>query len=118
MDAISQGRLVHDSMVVTAIGRPSIIGGKVNSAVQLDGDRDSLDFGDRSNDCFGNLDLCPHGVMLSLWLRPEKLQEPAYFLSSGNNGISLRYQDRKLQVESETVPKYCMYLITALISYF
>ena len=100
MDSVSRGRLDHDTMAVTVLGTPQLVTGKVGSAILLDGRQDALDFGDRSNDCFGNLDLCPHGLLLSLWLRPENLQDKAYYLSSGNNGVSVSYRARKLQVSA------------------
>ena len=105
MDSVSRGRLDHDSMAVTVLGSPQVVTGKVGSAILMDGQRDALDFGDRGSDCFGNLDLCPHGLLLSLWLRPENLEDNAYFLSSGNNGVSVSYRAKKLQVSVWSPPQ-------------
>nr|KAG5710229.1 hypothetical protein BaRGS_006748 [Batillaria attramentaria] len=105
MDSISRGRLDHETMVVTLQGNPRVTDGKVGQAVELDGQDDVIDFGDRSNECFGNLDFCPHGVLVALWLRPEQLREKSYFVATGNNGVSLSYRDRKLKVMAATTSK-------------
>lgn len=98
MDSVADGRLVHESMSVNMVGRPRLVPGKVGQALHLDGEDDVIDFGVQGRSCFGNLDLCPHGVTLALWLKPERLLDRMYFLSSGNNGLSISYADKKLQV--------------------
>ena len=66
--------------------------GKMGKALKLVGKRDFVDFGDQGELCLGNLDLCQHGVTYSLWLQPDKLGEEMYFLSTGNNGVVLKYR--------------------------
>ncbi|XP_076459006.1 uncharacterized protein LOC143292527 isoform X2 [Babylonia areolata] len=110
MDTLRRGRLLHNedpAMVVATQGRPRAVSGKVGNAIELDGRQDALDFGNQSSACFGNLDLCPHGMMVSLWLQPKRLGRAgtSYFLSSGHNGLSLSYRDKKLHVTAATTSK-------------
>ena len=42
--------------------------------LQLDGVNDYIDLGDNSNNCLGNVELCPTGLTLSMWVLPEKLE--------------------------------------------
>ncbi|KAL8587816.1 hypothetical protein ACOMHN_021034 [Nucella lapillus] len=105
MDSLSQDP--RNAIIMTAQGRPQVKPGKVGNAIFLDGRQDALDFGNQSSECFGNLDLCPHGAMVSLWLRPERLGRAgtAYFLSSGHNGLSVSYRNGELHVTAATTSK-------------
>ena len=40
------------------------------SYVKLDGVNDYLDLGDNSDNCLGNVELCPNGLTLSMWIWP------------------------------------------------
>lgn len=103
MDTISGNRLVHESMVVTLFGRPRTVQGKIGRAIELDGVSDVVDFGERSTDCFGNLDLCPHGMLVSMWLMPEQLTNNSHYVSTGHNGLSVSYRDKKLHVRGDNL---------------
>ena len=43
--------------------------------IELDGVDDYIDLGDNSNNCLGNVELCPSGLTLSIWVFPTKLQD-------------------------------------------
>ena len=43
--------------------------------VELDGVNDYIDLGNNSNNCLGNVELCPVGLTLSMWVFPTKLQD-------------------------------------------
>ena len=38
--------------------------------IELDGMNDYLDLGNNSNNCLGNVELCPKGLTLSMWVMP------------------------------------------------
>ena len=43
--------------------------------IELDGNDDYVDLGANSNNCLGNVELCPAGLTLSMWVRPTKLED-------------------------------------------
>ncbi|KAL8566603.1 hypothetical protein ACOMHN_054825 [Nucella lapillus] len=100
MDTLS--RVGDGSIFLSTLGFPRVVPGKVSSALFLDGVRDALDFGNHTDSCFGNLDLCHHGLLLSLWIKPENLKDGVCFLSSGTSGLSIGYDQRKLKVKADT----------------
>lgn len=79
-------------MVINVAGNANQTDGKVGKALMLRGNNEFADFGDHRTNCFGNLDHCHHGSMYSLWIRPERLRNKMYFLSSGDNGVNLVYR--------------------------
>ncbi|CAL1547650.1 unnamed protein product [Lymnaea stagnalis] len=95
-------RLLHDKMLINLIGSPVQTGGKVGRALQLDGNNDYVDFNDHTSECIGNLDLCQQGSLYSMWIRPDKLRNNMYLLSTGKNGVTLRYRNGALHASAET----------------
>ena len=93
---IQGSQVQNEYLLVSLVGSPvpNQVDGKVGQAVNLSGiGNQAVDFGDRSGECLGNLDLCHMGVMYSMWVRPGTLAEGATFLStSGENGVSLIYK--------------------------
>lgn len=79
-------------MIISFIGTPEQIDGKIGQALKLDGNSEAVDFGAHSSVCFGNLDYCVFGALYSMWIRPDRIRNNIYFLSSGNNGIRLEYR--------------------------
>ena len=43
--------------------------------IELDGIDDYIDMGDNSGNCLGNVELCPTGLALSMWVFPTKLED-------------------------------------------
>lgn len=61
----------------------SLVPAKVGKGVQLEGNGEYLNFGDQSGSCFGNLEKCKHGMTMSFLLKPERILDDAYYVSSG-----------------------------------
>lgn len=97
MDAIRNDQVVHPALHVKLFGQPVITKGRVNGALSLDGVDDYAiievqrsDEGQKSN-CFVNLDFCRHGLLLSSWLKLDRLRDGMGILSTGNNGLRVEY---------------------------
>lgn len=99
---IDGNRIRHPSMVVRTYGNPDVVPGKLGNAIELDGRAQYVDFGDHANTCFGNLDNCIHGATIALWMKPEKFQRDAYYFSTGGNGITMWYKNKRLYVSAMT----------------
>ncbi|KAK6166927.1 hypothetical protein SNE40_023527 [Patella caerulea] len=95
-------RLVHDSILVNLEGNPRLRQGKIGKALELKRNRQVADFGRHNQICFGNLDYCRNGALFSFWIKPSQLKRNTYFASTGNNGITLHYKNRKLIAKAET----------------
>lgn len=93
MDSLVGDRVVHPSLDVRVFGRPKVDehGGKVGGALRLDGSGQYASLGRHHDACLGNLDLCRHGLLLVGWLRPGTLRDGMDLLSTGANGVRLRY---------------------------
>ena len=98
MDEKRGNRLVHPNLKIDLLGNPSIVDGKVNNAVRLNGDSQYLDAGETGDTCLGDLSRCPHGFTMSTWVKFDKLQEDSYYMSTGNKGVSMFYKNGMLHV--------------------
>ncbi|KAH9500063.1 hypothetical protein Btru_076507 [Bulinus truncatus] len=101
-EQIQGNQLQHDKLYISLSGSPRQIRGKVGRALKLSGVNDYVDIDVRKSDCFNNLDLCQQGVLYAMWLHPDRLRDNTYFMSSGNNGISLFYRGGSLYARAET----------------
>lgn len=88
MDLIRNGRIPHRDLNITVFGNQTIVPGKINSAIQLDGKSQYIDLGDHSSDCLGNLELCNNGFTGSIFLNFRAFRENMSCLSSGG-GVDL-----------------------------
>ena len=95
-------RIHHPTTLIQTYGSPRLVPGKIDNALQLNGRLQKAEFEHSDDGCLGNLDNCHHGILLALWLRLDKLEEGMYYLSSGVNGITISYVDRKIRVKAET----------------
>ena len=68
MDAIVNNSLTGKGLTGNVIGPVSEVNGKIGGAVLLFGSKEYIDFGDMSDTCLGDIDLCQHGFYLSLWV--------------------------------------------------
>ena len=93
MDSITgNNRIVHPYLRVDTSGQPVITGdGKISGALQLNGNGQYASIVRQHASCLGNLDLCRHGMLLSMWIKPGQLQDGMDFISSGTNGVKARY---------------------------
>ncbi|CAH1793213.1 unnamed protein product, partial [Owenia fusiformis] len=64
--------------------------GQVDQGIYLDGIDQWVDLGNHRHECFGDLELCPNGYTLSMWLYigPKVANEMYYFSSGGQTGSS------------------------------
>ncbi|GFR98028.1 LOW QUALITY PROTEIN: neurexin-2-alpha, partial [Elysia marginata] len=103
---IRGSQIQNEYLLISLVGspRPEQVDGKVGRAIQLTGTgNQAIDFGDRTRECLGNLDLCHRGVMYAMWIKPDTLSNGATFLStSGENGITLAYKNQRLHATAET----------------
>ncbi|KAK3601342.1 hypothetical protein CHS0354_011947 [Potamilus streckersoni] len=95
-------RILHPSMVIETFGNPSLVSGKIGKSLLLDGRNQYADFGEHAQNCFGNLDNCPHGMMTALWFKPKTSEDGMQYLSSGHNGVNVIYRNGKFKVTAET----------------
>jgi len=106
MDVIIGDRLMHPLLRIhTSDNKPRLVKGKIKKAVKLNGERQIIDFGEQSSSCFGNLDLCHHGTLLSMWFKPANFRNNMVFFSSGNNGITIQNRGNNLQLIAETTTR-------------
>ena len=102
MDSIENSTLVHPSLRISLFGNPRITPGRIGGAVYLDGQDKYMSLGPQETSCLGNLDLCRHGFLLSTWLRLGRLREGMDVLSSGNNGLQVRYIGGQVSIRART----------------
>jgi hypothetical protein len=97
----------HSSIAISARGNPlpGNSKGKIFDGVRLTGKGQYLDVGDQGGHCLGNLDFCRHGALISMWIKPNKLRDGMYLMSTGLNGITLRYQNRRLIATAMTTTR-------------
>ena len=87
---------MNSNLNVRMRGNPTLEGGKIGNAINLDGRRDYLDAGDQSDTCLGDVSLCVYGLTVSSWIKFNQLSDNMYFFSSGNKGFNLYYDDGRL----------------------
>ena len=98
-------RLLHPDLVIDTAYGPKIVKGKINNAVKLNGEKQVVDFQEHSRSCFGNLDLCHHGVLVAMWFKPENFKNNMYFFSSGRNGITIQNLGNYMKVSAATTTR-------------
>ena len=95
-------RIIHPTTMIKTYGSPHLVPGKIGPALLLTGRLQTAEFEHDDDGCLGNLDLCQHGILLALWMRLDKLEEGMYYLSSGINGITISFVDKKLRIKATT----------------
>lgn len=101
MDRIQNGRVEHPSLTLPVFGNPSIVTGKINGALHLNGNQQYLDVGDFGHNCYGNLEKCRHGITGSMWVNFRNLRDNTYYLSNGG-GIRIYYENTNLRFVFQT----------------
>ena len=102
MDYVSGNKLLHPNMMVDLYGNAGTVRGKIGGALQLDGNSQYADFGNQGDSCFGNLDLCQHGMHLAMWLRPGQLNDNMDLIHTGSNGMKVWYANGRLHFSFKT----------------
>lgn len=74
-------------------GNPTLVPGKTGQALRLDSRRrDVVMSGPLGNACLSNLSVCIDGLTTAMWIRFDSLDEGAYFMHTGIDGLSLYYR--------------------------
>jgi len=103
LDSIVGDRVVQPDLDIRSFGHPNIDDrGKIGGALRLDGTGQYVSLGRQHDACLGNLDLCRHGLLFSGWLRPGSLRDGMDLVSTGANGIRLRYVGGRTRVTART----------------
>lgn len=89
--ADSGRRIPHASLPIILSGYPQLLPGKVNNAIDLNGDQQYIDLGENHEECLGNLEFCRFGVSLFFWLKINQYDNNMYILSTGIDGIRVYY---------------------------
>ncbi|WAR29555.1 PIF-like protein [Mya arenaria] len=85
-------------------GDVQLVAGKVGQALKITGTGTAkLSPG---TGCYGNLDFCRHGFLLSLWINFLELQNSMTYLSSDKNGIRVDFYDGNLRITVETSTRW------------
>ena len=91
MDEVTDGgrTLVNPSLPITLHGNPSLVPGRIDNAVRLNGGAQYIDLGNQMDKCLGNLEFCYHGLTISFWVKFSDFNFNMYILSTGVNGIRM-----------------------------
>ena len=91
MDETTDGgrTLVHPSLPITLHGTPTLVPGRIDNAVRLNGGAQYIDLGNQMDKCLGNLEFCYHGLTISFWVKFSDFTFNMYILSTGQNGIRM-----------------------------
>ena len=84
-----------ESLDIIIHGRPELVPGKRDKAIQLDGNGQYLDLGQHPDSCLGNLTQCHHGTTGSMWANFKDFNQNTYYYTNGN-GVAVYYKDDKL----------------------
>ena len=95
METATGNVIFHPRYRITLERGAQLVPGRVGNAVSLSGRGQYVDFGRHADKCLGNLDLCNHGITLTMQLKPKDLKEKSYFLTSPT--YSLYYEDSLLK---------------------
>ena len=105
MEAFVDG-VLSGSIPGTVIGDIKLIRGVRGHGLYLNGISQRVDLGNQRHSCLGNLNMCTKGVVMAMWLRMHKYDEPGnyndeYYFSNGGQtvnsmGIALLMRQKKL----------------------
>lgn len=98
-------RLMHPALLIETFNRPRLVNGKIGKGIKLNGEQQVVDFGEKSTECFGNLDFCHHGIYTSMWFKPTTFRNNMYFFTSGHNGITVSNKRRNVKVTAATTTR-------------
>lgn len=106
MDSAQGDRLNHPNFIVLLVNGARLGPGRVGQALILNGRGQYLDLGPHLDSCLGNLDKCPHGFTLSVWLKPNTLSDNVHFISAPSYAVF--YEDGELKAEFNSAGKSYM----------
>lgn len=82
------------------VGNPRVVPGVINNAVSLD-KSNFIDGCFQSDSCIGNLSLCLYGLTVAFWLNFKSVENGAYILSTGDEGLRIYIKNGQLIAEAE-----------------
>lgn len=103
MEIENDGVVQHPYFTVTLVNGGTLVPGKIGNAVSLDGRGAYVDLGEHADRCFGNLNLCKHGLTTTMWVKAKELTDKTYFLSGPS--YSLFYRNGRLVAKHHTATK-------------
>ena len=108
-DRARGGRVPHDRYDVRLMGGARISGRDQGGAVYVNGQGQYVDLGRHFDKCLGNIDLCQHGMTLSLDLRPRDLRvnqtylaSPTYTLYYENGMLKAKFLGKEVAWSTQT----------------
>lgn len=96
MEEISGSTIPHSEYTIQLTGDPTLVKGKVGQALSFSGGGQFASLGEHRERCLGNLDYCHHGLLIVAWLRFGNVTEGMQFMSTGQNGVKLSYENGSL----------------------
>jgi len=97
MDLIRGRNIPNQDLNITVLGSPAVVSGKINNAISLNGNDQSIDFGSHGKVCLGYLEDCSNGLTASIFLKFRSFRENTSYLSSGG-GVRIFFSGQKLVV--------------------
>ena len=82
------------------VGYPRVVPGMMNNAISLD-KSNFIDGCYQGDSCIGNLSLCLYGLTVSFWLNFKSVENGAYILSTGDEGLRIYIKNGQLIAEAE-----------------
>ena len=109
------GRVVLGSANGSLIGGAQLVGGKVGKALHTNGLDQWVDLGDQRDNCMGNIDNCNRGLVMAMWLRMHRYDDPGrnndeYYITKGGHtersmGVALLLREKIITVYFRTASK-------------
>ena len=96
MEGLHENIVIHPDYTIHLTGNPQLVQGKIGKALQFSQQGQYASLGEHREDCLGNLDYCHHGVLLSSWVKFGDMVEDMQYMSTGQNGIKMWYEDGKV----------------------
>ncbi len=103
MEAAQGTRMSHPSLDIRLYDNPRIQKGKIGNGILFSGSGQYMTLGDNTRRCMGNLDLCEHGLTVSMYVKPKRWIENSYIMSSGP--YSLYYKNGRLHAKFSSSTK-------------
>lgn len=106
MDEIKGDKVVAENTEAKIVGHARIVGGKIDNAVRLSGNKDYIDLGNYEDSCLGDISRCIYGFYISMWVSFSRLDDDTYFLATGPKGIKIYYKSQRLYGEAVSGNKH------------
>ena len=84
MDCIEDGVLLGD-ISGTVTGGATLVDGRRGKALYTNGVDQWVDLGNHRNKCFGNLEICSYGYVISFWLKTTPGSNQRHYVNSGGH---------------------------------